>query len=298
MAYRWFKVYVEILDDPKMGRLPDRLWRRTIELFAFARKWSDDGSLPPVPDMAWTLHLDEGELTADLEALAALPRPIISRNGDGWRVTNFVTRQAPEPNEVRQAAKRERDRTVSPPVTTRDNPVTVALLDLDIDSDSDLDSDSDVDQTETRPDETQKSAPAPLPSPAIVAESAPKKPRPAPKPAKDPPPEAIRAFHDASARYPNKVLWDGIVQVVGADPPDLERWQRVVRAWIACGWNPGNVKGMLSHFRDKTLPGDDYQKRGGNGKAQPAEPKSYGVLRELAREQGWDQEDGTHVFST
>ena len=32
----WIKLYHEILDDPKMGRMPDRLWRRTIELFLLA----------------------------------------------------------------------------------------------------------------------------------------------------------------------------------------------------------------------------------------------------------------------
>lgn len=167
MAYRWFKVYVEILDDSKMGRLSDRLWRRSMEMFAFARKWGDDGELPPIPDMAWTLHLTEDELTADLEALAALPRPIIQRRGDGWIVTNFVTRQAPETDEGRQAAKRVRDRAVKPDVTSRDNSVTVALPDLD------LDQDLDQIKTETRQDKTG-------PESGAAAPSGPPDPLPAP----------------------------------------------------------------------------------------------------------------------
>ena len=32
-SFYWIKLYHEVLDDPKMALLPDRLWRRTIELF-------------------------------------------------------------------------------------------------------------------------------------------------------------------------------------------------------------------------------------------------------------------------
>lgn len=31
MANYWIKLYHEILDDPLMATMPDRLWRRTIE---------------------------------------------------------------------------------------------------------------------------------------------------------------------------------------------------------------------------------------------------------------------------
>ncbi len=29
----WVKLYIEALDDAKMGRLPDHIWRRAVELF-------------------------------------------------------------------------------------------------------------------------------------------------------------------------------------------------------------------------------------------------------------------------
>jgi hypothetical protein len=39
--HRWIKLYLEILDDPKMGKLPDWCWRRAIELFS----WWQRGTL-------------------------------------------------------------------------------------------------------------------------------------------------------------------------------------------------------------------------------------------------------------
>jgi hypothetical protein len=39
----WVKLYIEILDDPKMGRLTNHLWRRAVELFLLADKESVEG---------------------------------------------------------------------------------------------------------------------------------------------------------------------------------------------------------------------------------------------------------------
>jgi hypothetical protein len=52
----WIKLYLEILNDSKMGKLPDWLWRRAIELFLLAGENGDDGLLRPVPDLAWRLR--------------------------------------------------------------------------------------------------------------------------------------------------------------------------------------------------------------------------------------------------
>ena len=53
----WIKLYLEILDDPKMGLLPDWLWRRAIELFLLAGENGNDGLLQPVTDLAWRLRV-------------------------------------------------------------------------------------------------------------------------------------------------------------------------------------------------------------------------------------------------
>ena len=35
---------------------------------------------------------------------------------------------------------------------------------------------------------------------------------------------------------------------------DLDFWQEVIRHWIACGWSPQNLKGMLDHYQERRLP--------------------------------------------
>ena len=62
-SYQWIKLYDEILDDPKMGRLSDGAYRFCINLFLMAgRQELRDGSLPNFEDLAWHLRLSDEKL--------------------------------------------------------------------------------------------------------------------------------------------------------------------------------------------------------------------------------------------
>ena len=90
----WMKLWFEILRDPKMGRLPDRLWRRVIELFLIAGEYGEGGVLPPVEDIAWTLNKTPAIINNDLNKIAETG--IVYQADDGaWVVTNFKKRNAP-----------------------------------------------------------------------------------------------------------------------------------------------------------------------------------------------------------
>lgn len=104
----WLKLYHEMLDDPKMGRLPDRLYRRTIELFLLAGDMDAVGHLPPLADIAWRLRIPEDALLEDLRGLAEVG--IVAEYESGWLVVNFAKRQAPVPGAERVARYRERQR--------------------------------------------------------------------------------------------------------------------------------------------------------------------------------------------
>lgn len=84
----WIKLYKEIIDDPKMGMLTDRQYRRTIEMFCLA---DDDGYLPSVKDMTWKLRVKFEELETDLADLASVG--ILQKSDDRWLVTNYSKRQ-------------------------------------------------------------------------------------------------------------------------------------------------------------------------------------------------------------
>ena len=65
----WIKLYHEVLDDPKMGRLSDHIWRRAVELFLLAGTQDDGGNLPAVEDIAWRLRTTVEDVTQTLNAL-------------------------------------------------------------------------------------------------------------------------------------------------------------------------------------------------------------------------------------
>jgi len=99
----WMKLWFDILRDPKMGMLPDRLWRRVIELFLLAGQQGEDGLLPDVPTIAWQLNKSVQTINTDLQKIAEVG--IIQETGDGrWIVVNFKKR-----NEPVDPAKRTRD---------------------------------------------------------------------------------------------------------------------------------------------------------------------------------------------
>ena len=123
----------------------------------------------------------------------------------------------------------------------------------------------------------------------------PAKPKPRRKPAtpKEPPPPAVDVVREVTNLFPVKSLWPGIDGTVGRDPPSLDRWRKTCLAWVACGWNPRNVKGMLEHYVDKKIPSTG--KGNGNGRQQtagaatgarstnpPATPETFYTTAELA----------------
>ena len=92
----WIKLYTEILSDPKMGRLSDKLFRRAIELFLLAGKEDKDGVLPPISDIAWNLHLSEKEVRNGLKELEKVGIIVLKSDADGsekYLVAHFSVRQ-------------------------------------------------------------------------------------------------------------------------------------------------------------------------------------------------------------
>lgn len=91
----WIKLYLEILDDPKMGRLSNHLWRRAVELFLLTGRNGNDGALPPVEEMAWALRSSTDEIAKSLMSLAEIGVVHEAEPGK-WVVTHFEKRQYSE----------------------------------------------------------------------------------------------------------------------------------------------------------------------------------------------------------
>lgn len=141
MKRTWIKLYIEILDDPKMGRLSNHLFRRAIELFLLAGKNGNDGLLPPVEEMAWVLRLDKPKMLEDLIGLAEVG--VVHETPAGWMVTHFKDRQYSESYErtmrYLDRKKGESNRQIDGEI---DEEVDAGLAENDSPSTSSSDSDS------------------------------------------------------------------------------------------------------------------------------------------------------------
>ncbi len=120
-SYYWMKLYIEVLDDPKMGKLSDTLWRRFFELCLIAKEFDRDGRLPPLPDVAWRLRVDEENLRQEMITLEEIGLMMLSGK---WRViTNFAKRQASMSDKERVARYRKKKRRGNVYVTKRNTEV-------------------------------------------------------------------------------------------------------------------------------------------------------------------------------
>lgn len=108
MANYWIKLYIEILNDSKMATLPDRLWRRTVELFLCAGNYNDGGNLPDTSQLAWLMRMNTDELELDLQQIASTG--IVQRTDRGWLVTKYAERQAAVPGKDRVQQFRNRQK--------------------------------------------------------------------------------------------------------------------------------------------------------------------------------------------
>ena len=66
----WIKLYVEMLDDPKVGLLPDAVKWRWVSSLLLAGELNEDGYLPDINDAAWRLHTNVETLQGEMRTLA------------------------------------------------------------------------------------------------------------------------------------------------------------------------------------------------------------------------------------
>lgn len=236
-SYSWVKLYHEVLHDPKMGRLTDNLWRRVIEVILLAGETGKDGLLPGLEDMAWTLRLSKEQLEADLQQLSRAE--IVALTPQGWNVIHFSNRQAPIEAKDRVSAYRNR----------------IQKHDYYAEETGEKQESNEPVTNRNREKSKNKSR---------VEKSSADKPRTPPQ---------IEAYRSAAHRYPNKSLYALICEHVKDDEASLELFKKIVTGWIAMGWNPANLNGILE-FVDK---GEIPHKNGQS--AEPAQPSPRKVYR-------------------
>ena len=92
----WIKLYVEMLDDPKVGLLPDAVKWRWVSSLLLAGELNEDGFLPDINDAAWRLHTNVETLQGEMRTLAGRGLVELREHpggGERWFIPAFAKRQ-------------------------------------------------------------------------------------------------------------------------------------------------------------------------------------------------------------
>jgi hypothetical protein len=121
----WIKLYTELLDDPDVGKLPELVKLRFIQLLLYAGELDAEGYLISsgkalsLEDIAWRLRLDPQQLDNELKILEAAG--LVDKKADTWLIPSFSERQGRSQNEKRrqwrerQRRHREKNRSKAKP---------------------------------------------------------------------------------------------------------------------------------------------------------------------------------------
>jgi len=269
----WIKLYVETLDDPKMGRLNDRLWRRSIEVFMLAGKTGAGGFLPPIEDMAWILRTTPEELAAELEELARVN--IVNQTEDGWCVTHFAVRQDADSNAERQRRYRERQQhdryegneEVTEKEVIESNETVTECNDASNEKDNELSQRLRLRLREDQEGEEEGGA-------STSGASAPEPPKPPASPSKLSDPRskhpAILCAKGVARHYPPLEIYDEVIRVLG-EHPDGAKLATCRQEWVKRGYN-GNAWAWLTDWYLTGIPP-------GGPKSPPVEDKTDAAIR-------------------
>jgi len=111
--YYWLKLHYDILDDWKVGTLPDSLKWLFIQCLCVAGETNEDGLLPDINHFAYRIRREVKALNADMARLASneLVELVVDEDGrERWLVSNFNKRQERIPAKERMRSYRERKR--------------------------------------------------------------------------------------------------------------------------------------------------------------------------------------------
>ena len=135
---KWFRLYSEVMNDPKVQSLRPELFKFWINLLCLANVQKERGSLPPTSEIAFQLRMRTDRVARFLSELQARQLLVTSASGP-LKPHHWDVRQ-PQSDRVAERVKRHRQRSSAkrdrPDVTLQDAapPVTGYAPELELDS--------------------------------------------------------------------------------------------------------------------------------------------------------------------
>lgn len=116
---RWFRLYDEVLDDPKVQQLSPHLFKIWINLLCLASK--HDGVFPSLPHVSFALRLSESETESAFHELKKCGLIDVSKTGckpHSWEKRQYKSDTSTD--RVKRFRERSKTVTVTPPDTETD----------------------------------------------------------------------------------------------------------------------------------------------------------------------------------
>ena len=124
---QWFRLYAEVLHDPKVQSLPADVFRTWVNLLCLAS--AGHGGLPPIDDIAFTLRLSKRTTESHVSRLISIGLLDMTGDDDGailtphnWSQRQFVSDRSTD--RVRKFRERKAKAAVSPLLMKRDETVS------------------------------------------------------------------------------------------------------------------------------------------------------------------------------
>lgn len=111
---QWFRLYNDVVNDPKVQRLPAETFRGWINILCIASK--NDGVLPCIEDIAFTLRMDESaatELISALQTAGLIEQTEAGAAPHKWRDRQFKSDTSTDRVKRHRAKRHETERNVT-----------------------------------------------------------------------------------------------------------------------------------------------------------------------------------------
>ena len=270
----WIKLYVEMLDDPKVGLLPDAVKWRWVSSLLLAGELNENGFLPDINDAAWRLHTNVETLQGEMRTLAGRGLVELREHPDGgerWFIPAFVKRQEAATSTERSRNLRHRRRQNSNETHAQH---IVAFSSHNTEAEAEAEAEAEGEKSgaiapappapidppyQPVPEEVQKQKRwrgIKEPEPAIVSTA----------------PAAVRLLANLTGYWPGDDVAPALVTQFG-ETPDESAMARAVELWRLSGHKLTNWLGIADWYaeirrRADWTPQDRF--KNGNGKAAPA----------------------------
>ncbi len=138
----WFKLYIEIMDDPKLSGFTGDQFRVLIYLMCLARESDEPGLIKmTLTEIAWRVRRPIEEVESTIKLCQQGSKPIIQLVDDGMVLVKFLDRQYDKPSDAPQATRerkqKQRDKDKSHADVTPSHAIEESRGDKDQDKDKD-----------------------------------------------------------------------------------------------------------------------------------------------------------------